>query len=192
MKHEMPKLPYAQDALAPYMSAETLEYHYGKHLQAYVNNLNGLIQGTKYEDASLETIIKEVEGPIFNNGAQVWNHTFFFLSLSPAARKQPEGRLAEAIDRDFGSFEKFKEEFSVAAATVFGSGWAWLSCDKDGKLSISKESNAGNPLQHGLTPLMTCDVWEHAYYIDYRNRRPDFVKNFWEVLDWSEIEKRFE
>ena len=191
MKHEMPVLPYAQNALEPSMSSETLEYHYGKHLQTYVNNLNGLIQGTKYEDASLETIIKEVEGPIFNNAAQVWNHTHFFLSLSPKAKKTPEGKLAEAINRDFGSFEKFKEEFSAAAGSIFGSGWAWLACDGNGKLSITKESNAGNPMQHGLTPLMTCDVWEHAYYIDYRNRRPDFVKNFWEVLDWAVIEKRY-
>ena len=191
MKHEMPKLPYAQNALEPHMSQETLEYHYGKHLQTYVDNLNKFIPGTKFENASLEEIVKSADGPVFNNGAQVWNHTFFFLALSPKAKKQPEGKLAQAIERDFGSFEKFKEEFATAAAGIFGSGWAWLAADKEGKLSITKESNAGNPLQHGLTPLMTCDVWEHAYYIDYRNRRPDFIKNFWEVLDWAEVEKRY-
>ncbi|MCD8185916.1 MAG: superoxide dismutase, partial [Rikenellaceae bacterium] len=173
MKHEMPQLPYEQHALEPYMSAETLEYHYGKHLQAHINNLNNLIQGTKYEEVSLETIIKEADGPVFNNGAQVWNHTLFFLSLSPSARKTPQGELAAAIDRDFGSFDQFKEEFTTAAAAIFGSGWAWLACDHEGKLTITKESNAGNPMQHGRKPLMTCDVWEHAYYIDYRNRRPD-------------------
>jgi len=190
MTHKMPELPYAQNALEPHMSKETIEYHYGKHLQTYVDNLNKFIQGTKFADASLEEIVKTADGPIFNNGAQTWNHTFFFLSLSPNSKKKPEGKLAEAIDRDFGSFDKFKEEFSTAAAGVFGSGWAWLSCDQNGKLSITKESNAGNPMQHGLTPLMTCDVWEHAYYIDYRNRRPDFVKNFWEILDWNIVEKR--
>ena len=187
----MPKLRYAQNALEPHMSQETLEYHYGKHLQTYVDNLNKFIPGTKFENASLEEIVKSADGPVFNNGAQVWNHTFFFLSLSPKAQKQPEGKLAQAIDRDFGSFEKFKEEFGTTAAGIFGSGWAWLAFDKEGKLAITKESNAGNPLQHGLTPLMTCDVWEHAYYIDYRNRRPDFIKNFWEVLDWAEVEKRY-
>ena len=190
MKHEMPKLPYAMNALEPHMSQETLEYHYGKHLQTYVDNLNKFIEGTPFADASLEEIVKKAEGPVFNNGAQTWNHTFFFLSLSPKPKKNPEGKLSEAINRDFGSFDKFKEEFAAAAVAVFGSGWAWLSCDQNGKLSITKESNAGNPLQHGLTPLMTCDVWEHAYYIDYRNRRPEFVKHFWEILDWAVVEKR--
>lgn len=191
MTHEMPKLPYAQDALEPHMSRETLEFHYGKHLQAYVDNLNKFIVGTPFENASLEEIVKKADGPVFNNGAQAWNHTFFFLSLSPDAKQKPEGKLAEAIDRDFGSFEKFKEDFAAAAVGVFGSGWAWLAADENGKLSITKESNAGNPLQHDLTPLMTCDVWEHAYYIDYRNRRPEFVKNFWEILNWNVIEERY-
>ena len=191
MKYEMPPLAYALDGLEPCMSRETLEHHYGKHLQTYVDNLNRLVPGTAFENASLEEIVKSAEGPIFNNGAQVWNHTFFFLSLSPDARKQPEGKLAAAIDRDFGSFEKFKEEFSAAAAGIFGSGWAWLACDQSGKLTVAKESNAGNPLTHGMTPLMVCDVWEHAYYIDYRNRRADFIKHFWELLDWGVVEKHY-
>jgi Fe-Mn family superoxide dismutase len=190
MKHEMPKLPYAPDSLAPYMSRETLEYHYGKHLQTYVDNLNKLIDGTKFADAPLETIVKNADGPIFNNGAQVWNHTFFFAQFSPRGRKKAEGRLAAALDRDFGSFDTFREEFTAAALGLFGSGWVWLCADRNGKLSITKESNAGNPLAHGFTPLMTCDVWEHAYYIDCRNRRADYLKNFWEILDWTVVEKR--
>ena len=191
MKHEMPQLPYAQDALAPKMSKETFEYHYGKHLQAYINNLNDLIKGTKFEDLSLEEIVKTSDGPIFNNAAQTWNHTFFFLSFSPNPKKKPEGKLAEAIERDFGSFEAMKEQFTKAASGLFGSGWAWLSADKEGKLSISQESNAGTPLKKGLTPIMTCDVWEHAYYIDYRNKRADFIAGFWDILDWGIVEKRY-
>ena len=186
----MPKLPYAPDALQPHMSRETLEYHYGKHLQTYVDNLNKLIAGTPFAEASLEEIIAKADGPIFNNGAQAWNHTFFFESFSPHAHKKPQGALAAAIDRDFGSFDKFREAFTAAATGIFGSGWAWLAADKNGKLTITKESNAGNPLQHGLTPLLTADVWEHAYYIDTRNRRADYVKNFWEILDWGVVEKR--
>lgn len=191
MKHEMPQLPYAQDALAPKMSKETFEYHYGKHLQAYINNLNDLIKETKFEDLSLEEIVKTSDGPIFNNAAQTWNHTFFFLSFSPNPKKKPEGKLAEAIERDFGSFEAMKEQFTKAASGLFGSGWAWLSADKEGKLSISQESNAGTPLKKGLTPIMTCDVWEHAYYIDYRNKRADFIAGFWDILDWGIVEKRY-
>lgn len=191
MKHEKPNLPYGPDALEPHMSKETIEFHYGKHHQAYVDNLNKLIPGTGYENKTLEEIIKTAEGPIFNNAAQVWNHSFFFLSLSPSPQKMPQGKLAEAIQRDFDSFDKFKEEFSAAAASVFGSGWAWLVSDGTGKLSIVKESNAGNPMRNGLNPVMTCDVWEHAYYIDYRNRRPEFIQNFWEILDWRVIEQRY-
>jgi Fe-Mn family superoxide dismutase len=191
MKHEMPKLPYAQDALEPHMSRETLEYHYGKHLQTYVDNLNKGIVGTTFADASLEEIVKTADGPIFNNGAQAWNHAFFFDSLSPRARKKPEGRLAASIDRDFGSFEKFRDAFTTAAAGLFGSGWAWLAADPHGKLSIAAESNAGNPLRRGLIPLLTCDVWEHAYYLDCRNRRADYLKNFWEIADWGIAEKRY-
>ncbi len=174
MVHVLPQLPYAADALAPKMSKETIEYHYGKHHQAYVNNLNNLIPGTPYENMPLEEIIVKAEsGPIYNNAAQVWNHTFFFFTLSPTPKSMPSGKLAEAINRDFGSFDAFKEQFTKAAAGLFGSGWTWLAADDNGKLSIVSESNAGNPLRKGLHPLLTVDVWEHAYYIDYRNVRPD-------------------
>lgn len=191
MKHEMPVLPYAQDALAPRMSRETLEYHYGKHLQTYINNLNNLVPGTEFEHLPLEEIVRRAKGPVFNNAAQAWNHAFFFDSLSPTPQTRPTGRLARAIDRDFGSFEAMKEAFTKAAIGLFGSGWVWLSTDKGGKLSITQESNAGNPMTSGLTPLMTCDVWEHAYYIDYRNRRADFISAFGEMLDWEKVEKRY-
>ena len=173
------------------MSKETFEYHYAKHHQAYVTNLNNLVPGTEFENASLETIVQKAEGPIFNNGAQVWNHTFYFLTFSPKGGGEPKGHLAEAIERDFGSFDKFKADFSAAAATVFGSGWAWLVKDNKGKLSIVKESNAGNPLRNGHTPLLTCDVWEHAYYLDVQNRRPDYIATFWKLIDWSIVADRF-
>jgi Fe-Mn family superoxide dismutase len=187
----MPKLPYPEDALAPHLSAETVEYHYGKHLQAYVNNLNNLIKGTPYIDMSLEEIIRSSEGGVFNNAAQVWNHTLYFTSFSPNPRTAPEGRLAEAIVRDFGSFDKFREEFGKQAMALFGSGWTWLATDGNGKLSIVSKSNGGNPLTDGLTPLMGIDVWEHAYYIDYRNRRADSVEAFWKILDWKIVEERY-
>jgi Fe-Mn family superoxide dismutase len=191
MAFELPKLPYKNDALIPYLSEETLEFHYGKHHQAYVNNLNGLIPGTEYEKADLETIIKRSEGTIFNNAAQVWNHSFYFESFSRNSRKIPSGSLAKEIDRSFGSFESFKEQFAKSAVSLFGSGWAWLVNKEDGNLQIIQESNAGNPLRKGLKPILTCDVWEHAYYIDYRNRRPDYIKSFWEIVDWVVVEKRF-
>jgi Fe-Mn family superoxide dismutase len=191
MAFELPKLPYKRDALVPFISEETLDFHYGKHHQAYVTNLNGLIPGTEFENADLETIIKKAEGGIFNNGAQVWNHTFYFEAFSKQGRKEPAGDLSEAINKSFGSFDSFKEQFNKAAATLFGSGWAWLARNKDGSLQIIQESNAGNPLRKGLNPLFTCDVWEHAYYIDYRNRRPDYIKNFWEILDWDIVASRF-
>ena len=191
MTHELPKLPYALEALEPQISRETMQYHYGKHHQAYVNNLNALIAGTKYEKMPLEEIILTSDGPIFNNAAQDWNHTFFFYSLSPSPKTVPTGALAAAIDRDFGSFDRFKEQFFKAAAGQFGSGWAWLVKDKAGKLSIVTTSNAGNPMTQGLVPLMCIDVWEHAYYIDYRNRRPDFIAVAWEKVDWATVEKRF-
>jgi len=191
MTFKLPELPYALDALEPNISKKTLEFHYGKHHQAYVNNLNNLVVGTEFENADLETIIKKSEGGIFNNGAQVWNHTFYFLSLSPNGGGKPSGDLLAAIEKAFGSFEKFKEEFSQAAATVFGSGWAWLVKKADGSLEIVKESNAGNPLRNGFTPILTCDVWEHAYYLDYQNKRPDYIKGFWESIDWNVVEKRF-
>ena len=192
MKFELPPLGYSPDALAPQISAETIEYHHGKHHLAYVNNLNGLIPGTPLENAPLETMIVMAEGGIFNNAAQVWNHTFYFASFSPLGKREPHGTLLRAIEAGFGSFESFRESFTKAAATLFGSGWAWLCMKPDGTLAVTQESNAGNPMRSGMVPLMTCDVWEHAYYIDYRNRRPDYIKNFWELLDWNIIGHRFD
>lgn len=191
MAFELPKLPYEPDALAPFISAETIEFHYGKHHQAYVNNLNGLVPGTGFENSDLESIIRKADGPVFNNAAQIWNHTFYFESFSKNGRKAPGGKLADAINSSFGSFETFRELFTKSAATLFGSGWAWLTVKDDGTLQIIQESNAGNPLKKGLRPLLTCDVWEHAYYIDYRNRRPDYIKSFWEIIDWEIVGKRF-
>jgi len=191
MSFELPKLPYALDALEPFMSQKTLEYHYGKHHQAYVNNLNGLIPGTDFEKANLEEIVLQSKGPIFNNGAQVWNHTFFFFQFNKSGSKMPSGKLKEAIDKDFGSFEAFKEQFSKAAATLFGSGWAWLVKTNEGKLEIVQTSNAGNPMTDGKKPLLTCDVWEHAYYLDKQNLRPKYIEDFWQLVDWNLIEGRF-
>jgi Fe-Mn family superoxide dismutase len=191
MPFMLPELPYKKEALSPVISAETIEFHYGKHHLAYVNNLNGLVAGTEYEKADLETIIMKAEGPVFNNAAQIWNHTFYFESFSPKGIRTPSGTLADGINVTFGSFAAFQEQFSKAAATLFGSGWAWLVKNKDGALQIIQEPNAGNPMKKGLKPIMTCDVWEHAYYIDYRNRRPDYIKAFWEILDWEIIQKRF-
>ena len=191
MTHSLPALPYEMEALAPHMSRETLEYHYGKHLKAYIDNLNNLIVDTPFAEMPLEEICVKAEGPIFNNGAQAWNHIFFFNSLTPTSQGAPTGALAAAIDRDFGSLEAFKEQFGKAATSLFGSGWVWLCSDKDGKLSIVAEPNAGNPLKKGLTPLLCIDVWEHAYYIDYRNSRPEFIKNFWELVNWEVVEQRY-
>jgi Fe-Mn family superoxide dismutase len=191
MAFELPKLPYELNALEPYISKNTLDHHYGKHHQAYVTNLNNLVPGTKFENASLETIVKESEGGIFNNGAQVWNHTFYFLQFSPNGVRTPQGALADAISAQYGSFDAFKEEFTKSAATLFGAGWAWLVKNSAGKLEIVQESNAGNPLRAGKTPIMTCDVWEHAYYLDTQNKRPEYLKNFWEILDWNKIGERF-
>ena len=191
MAIELPKLNYSLDALSPVIDKQTMEYHYRKHHQAYVTNLNNLIQGTKFENASLETIIKEAEGGIYNNGAQVWNHTFYFTSFSADGGGEPKGDLGKQIIKDFGSFSEFKEAFSKAAVTLFGSGWAWLVKKDDDRLDIIQESNAGNPLKYGLSPILTCDVWEHAYYLGYQNRRPDYIKAFWDILDWGVIEKRF-
>lgn len=190
MPYELPQLPYDMDALQPYISKETLEYHYGKHHAAYVNNLNKLVEGTEFAGASLEDIVKKASGGIFNNGAQVWNHTFYWNCMSPEGNREPAGALLNAIKSDFGSFEEFKDKFSVAAATLFGSGWAWLVKTDAGKLEIVQESNAGNPLTKGLEPIMTCDVWEHAYYIDKRNRRPAYIDDFWKLVDWETIGKR--
>ncbi len=185
MEHKLPPLPFAKDALEPVISAETIDYHYGKHHQAYVNNLNKLILGTEFEDMPLEDIIKKSSGGIFNNAAQVFNHTFYWHCLAPDAGGTPQGELAEAIDQAFGSFEAFKEKFSATAATTFGSGWAWLVKDSDGKLEIISTSNAGTPLTEDKKPLLTCDVWEHAYYIDYRNARPSYIDKFWELVNWD-------
>lgn len=191
MTFALPVLPYAHDALAPVISEETIQYHYGKHHQAYVNNLNGLIPGTEFENADLDTIVKKSDGAIFNNAAQIWNHNFYFLSLTPEKGTTPSAPLMKAIDAAFGSFDNFKTEFNKAAATLFGSGWAWLVKDADGRLSITKESNAGNPITRGLIPLLTFDVWEHAYYIDYRNRRPDYLAALWELVDWNAVSARY-
>ena len=189
MEHKLPELPYSLEALNPHISKQTLEFHHGKHHLNYVNTLNKLIPGTRFENASLEDMIREADGAIFNNAAQVWNHTFYFDSFSPKPKVMPEGGLLEALNRDFGSFDKFLEEFGKNALGLFGSGWAWLACDAQGKLSILPLSNAGNPLREGLTPLIACDVWEHAYYLDCQNRRADYIKNFWELLDWAYVEK---
>lgn len=191
MKFSLPELPYAHDALEPIITKETIAYHYGKHHLTYVNNLNGLVGGTEFENSDLDTIVKKSDGPIFNNAAQIWNHNFYFLSLTPNKGSKPSEKLVKAIDSTFGSFDAFKEEFGKAAITVFGAGWAWLVKDSAGKLSIVKESNAGNPLTKGLVPLLTFDVWEHAYYIDYRNRRADYVAALWDLVNWDVVSERY-
>ncbi len=185
MEHVLPELPYANDALAPGISAETIEYHYGKHHKAYVDNINRLIPGTEFENLPLEEIIQKASGGIFNNAAQIWNHTFYWNCLSPKGGGEPGGELAEAIKRDCGSFAEFKENFTGAAVTLFGSGWTWLIKNSDGSLAIEALSNAGTPLKEGKTALLTCDVWEHAYYIDYRNARAKYVETFWNLVNWD-------
>lgn len=191
MTYEQPKLPYANDALEPVISARTVDFHYGKHEKAYIDNLNRLIKGTEYEDSELEDIIAKAEGPLFNNASQAWNHIFYFFTFSPEGRREPTGELRAAIDRDFGSFEKFKEAFADAGAGLFGSGWVWLSRDEKGKLFITRESNAGNPIREGLSPLLTFDVWEHAYYLDYQNRRAEALSRLWDIVDWEVVEDRY-
>lgn len=192
MTYEMPQLPYAAHELEPVISQSTIDYHYGKHLQAYVNNLNALVPGTEFEGKSVEEIVKTApDGGIFNNTGQVLNHTLYFLQFAPQPKQaEPTGRLAEAIQRDFGSFENFKKEFNKAATTLFGSGWAWLSADAEGKLHITQEPNASNPLRRGLKPLLCFDVWEHAYYIDYQNRRADHLNQLWNLIDWNVVAQR--
>ncbi|NLK02638.1 MAG: superoxide dismutase [Clostridiaceae bacterium] len=185
MEHKLPKLPFSEDALEPVISKETIEYHYGKHHQTYVTNLNNLIVGTEFADMELEDIIKKSSGGIFNNAAQVYNHTFYWNCLAPEAGGKPTGKLAEAIDEAFGSFDKFKELFSAKAIGTFGSGWAWLVKNQDGGLEIVSTSNAETPITKGQTPLLTCDVWEHAYYIDYRNARAKYVEKFWDLVNWD-------
>lgn len=191
MTHKLPELPYSMDALQPHISAETLEYHYGKHHATYVEKLNGLISGTEFESASLEEIIKKASGGIFNNGAQIWNHTFYWNCLSPNGGGEPAGELSNSINKAFGDFNTFKEQFSQAAATNFGSGWTWLVKNSGGALEIVNTSNAGNPMTDDKTPLLTCDVWEHAYYIDYRNARPKYVDAFWSIVNWDFVSENF-
>ena len=191
MEHTLPPLPYALDALAPFISKETLEYHYGKHHQTYATNLNNLIKGTEFENSALEEIVKKSAGGVFNNAAQVWNHTFYWNSMKPNGGGAPTGPLADAINAKWGSFDKFKEEFTKCAVGTFGSGWAWLVKKADGSLDLASTSNAATPLTTDATPLMTCDVWEHAYYIDTRNARPKYLENFWNLVNWDFASKNF-
>jgi len=192
-RFELVKLPYAANALEPVISKQTIEFHHGKHLQGYVNNLNNLVQGTRFENADLETIVKESDGAVFNNAGQILNHNLYFTQFAPAGAGggKPGGPLAKAVDAAWGSFENFQREFEATGAGLFGSGWVWLAADKDGKLSISKEPNAGNPLTKGLMPLLTFDVWEHAYYLDFQNRRADQLKSLWGIVDWKVVESRY-
>lgn len=191
MIHELPALPYAKDALQPHISAETLEYHYGKHHQAYVTNLNNLIKGNEFESMTLEEIIKKASGGVFNNAAQVWNHTFYWNCLSPKGGGEPSGALGDAIKAKWGSFDAFKEVFSKAAVGTFGSGWAWLVKTADGQIDIVSTSNAATPMTNGQKALMTCDVWEHAYYVDYRNARPKYVEAFWNLVNWDFVSQNY-
>ncbi len=190
MSIELPALPYARNALQPHISSETLDFHYGKHHQTYVDNLNKMIVGTEFADADLETIVKKSQGGMFNNAAQVWNHTFYWNSLSPTGGREPTGKLGEAISKAFGSFAAFKEEFSKAAIGTFGSGWAWLVQRQDTSLAILSTSNAATPITGTDKPLLTCDVWEHAYYIDYRNARAKYIEAFWNLANWDFAAKR--
>jgi Fe-Mn family superoxide dismutase len=191
MEHTLPALPYALDALQPHISKETLEYHYGKHHQTYVTNLNNLIKGTEFENATLEEIVKKSSAGLFNNAAQVWNHTFYWNCLTPNGGSAPSGALADAINAKWGSFDKFKEEFTKSCLANFGSGWTWLVKKADGSVDIVNTSNAATPLTGADTPLMTCDIWEHAYYIDYRNARAKYVEAFWNLASWDFIAKNF-
>lgn len=185
MAIELPALPFERNALEPHISVETIDYHYGKHHKAYVDKLNELTPGTEFADMSLEEIIKKSDGTIFNNAAQVWNHTFYWYCLQPGGGKEPSGKLADAINAAFGDFTKFKEQFTDTAIKTFGSGWAWLVQRKDGGVALVSTSNAATPLTGEDTPLLTCDVWEHAYYIDYRNARPKYLEHFWKLVNWE-------
>ncbi|MBB5213128.1 superoxide dismutase [Microbulbifer hydrolyticus] len=192
MAHVLPELPYAMDALQPHISQETLEYHYGKHHKTYVDKLNGLLDGTPDADKSLEEVIKSSSGGVFNNAAQIWNHTFYWNCLSPNGGGAATGAVADAINAAFGSFDKFKEEFTASAVNNFGSGWTWLVKKSDGSVAIVNTSNAETPLtDDSVTPLLTCDVWEHAYYIDYRNARPKYMEAFWALLNWEFVNQNF-
>lgn len=191
MKYELIELPYADNSLEPVISKQTISFHYGKHLLNYVNTLNRLIEGTKFEGATLEKIVRESDGTIFNNAGQVLNHNLYFTQFSPNGGGAPKGELLEAINKKWGSFENFQNEFNTAATSLFGSGWVWLAKDEDGELQISKEPNGSNPAAKGMKPLLGFDVWEHSYYIDYQNRRADHVKELWKIIDWDVVEKRF-
>jgi superoxide dismutase, Fe-Mn family len=191
MEHTLPPLPYAMDALQPHISKETLEFHYGKHHQAYVTNLNNLIKGTEFENMSLEEIVKKSSGGVFNNAAQVWNHTFYWNCMAPNAGGAPSGAVADAINAKFGSFDNFKAEFTKSCVGNFGSGWTWLVKKADGSVEIVNTSNAATPLTGADKPLLTCDVWEHAYYVDYRNARPKYVEVFWNLVNWDFVAKNF-
>lgn len=190
--YTQPDLPYAPDALEPAISAKTVEFHYGKHEKAYIDNLNSLIKGTDFEDMDLEDIIKSSEGALFNNASQAYNHIFYFFTFSPTGAKEPSGELRKAIELQFGSLDAFKKEFVDAGVKIFGSGWVWLACDEDGKLLIIQKPNAGTPLTDGLVPLLTFDVWEHAYYLDYQNRRADALNKLWSIVDWDIVSSRYD
>ncbi len=189
--YTQPRLPYASDELAPAISQETVDYHYGKHEKAYIDNLNKLIENTQYADMDLEDIIRKSDGALFNNASQAWNHIFYFFTFSPDGGGEPTGDLRKAIDEQFGSFDDFKKEFVEAGVKIFGSGWVWLAKDTQGKLFIIQKSNAGNPLTDGLIPLLTFDVWEHAYYLDYQNRRADALNKLWDIIDWDVVSSRY-
>lgn len=191
MKFQQPRLPYAPDALDPIISQTTIEYHYGKHEKAYIDTLNSLIEGTDFQEMPLEEIITKSEGKIFNNASQAWNHIFYFFTFSPEGQKEPSGLLRRRIEEQFGSFDEFKKKFEDAGATLFGSGWVWLSADNTGTLFITQGPNASNPITQGLRPLLTFDVWEHAYYLDYQNRRAEYLHRLWDIVDWAVVEMRY-
>lgn len=191
MKYTQPQLPYDNDALEPVISRRTIDVHYGKHEKTYIDNLNAAIIGSEFEELPLEDIIRDATGALFNNASQAWNHIFYFFSFSPDGGGEPDGELRDAINKQFGSFENFKKEFVEAGVTLFGSGWVWLSRDNNGNLFITKGSNAKNPITEGLTPILTFDVWEHAYYLDYQNRRKDALENLWNIIDWPIVESRY-
>lgn len=191
MRFSQPKLPYAPDALAPVISQTTIEYHYGKHEKAYIDNLNSLIEGTPFAEMPLEDIIAKSEGKIFNNASQAWNHIFYFFQFNPRGAHEPSGELKEAIISQFGTLEEFKRKFEEAGASLFGSGWVWLSADEQGQLLITQGSNAENPIRQKLRPILTFDVWEHAYYLDYQNRRAEYLHKLWDIIDWDIIDIRY-
>ena len=192
MKFVQPRLPYAADALEPVISPATIDFHYGKHEKAYIENLNALIENTPFAEMTLEEIITKSEGKLFNNASQAWNHIFYFFQFSPEGQREPDGKLREQIEVQYGSLDDFKKQFEDAGATLFGSGWVWLSADNDGKLFITQGGNASNPMTTGLKPILTFDVWEHAYYLDYQNRRAEYLHRLWDIMDWGIVEARYQ